>query len=37
MKKTIWMLGLSLVLLITFGINVQAQPKEVTEPATTTY
>jgi hypothetical protein len=37
MKKTIWMLALSLVLLITFGINVQAQPKEVTESVTTTY
>jgi hypothetical protein len=31
------MLALSLVLLITFGINVQAQPKEVTESVTTTY
>jgi hypothetical protein len=30
MKKSIWMSGLILVLLITFGINVQAQPKEVT-------
>jgi hypothetical protein len=37
MKKTIWMLALSLVLLITFGKNVQAQPKEVTESVTTTY
>ena len=37
MKKSIWMLGLSLVLLITFGINVQAQPKEVTESGVTTY
>ena len=37
MKKSIWMLGLSLVLLVTFGINVQAQPKEVTESGITTY
>jgi hypothetical protein len=37
MKKTIWMLGLSLVLLVTFGINVQAQPKEVTDSGTTTF
>jgi len=37
MKKTIWMLAMSLVLLITFGINVQAQPKEVIESITTTY
>jgi hypothetical protein len=37
MKKTIWMLAMSLVLLIAFGINVQAQPKEVTESITTTY
>jgi len=37
MKKSIWMLGLSLVLLITFGINVQAQPKEVTESGTATF
>ena len=31
MKKSIASLGLSLVLLITFGINVQAQPKQVIE------
>jgi hypothetical protein len=37
MKKSIWMLGLSLVLLFIFGLNTHAQPKEVTEPATTTY
>lgn len=37
MKKSIWMLGLVSVLLITFGINVQAQPKEVTESGITTY
>lgn len=35
MKKSIWMFGLSLVLVITFGINVQAQPKEVTESGIT--
>jgi hypothetical protein len=37
MKKSILVLGLSLVLLLTFGINVQAQPKEVTEPITTIF
>jgi len=37
MKKSIWILGLSLVLLFIFGLNAHAQPKEVTEPATTTY
>jgi hypothetical protein len=37
MKKSIWMLGLSLVLLIAFGINVQGQSKEVTESGITTY
>jgi hypothetical protein len=37
MKKSILIVGLSLVLLLTFGINVQAQDKEVTEPVTTTY
>jgi hypothetical protein len=34
MKKSILILGLSLVLLLTFGINVQAQPKEVSEAGT---
>ena len=37
MKKSILILGLSLVLLLTFGINVQAQNKEVSETGTTTY
>jgi hypothetical protein len=37
MKKTMLILALSLVLLITSGISVQAQPKEVTESVTTTY
>jgi len=34
MKKSILILGLSLVLLFTFGINVQAQSNEVSEPFT---
>jgi hypothetical protein len=37
MKKSILILGLSLVLLLTLGINVQAQNKEVSETCTTTY
>jgi hypothetical protein len=37
MKKSILVLGLSLVLLLTFGVNVQAQNKEVSETGTTTY
>ncbi len=37
MKKFFWMLGLSLVLSVTLGISVQAQPKEGVEPATTTF
>ena len=37
MKKSILILVLSLVLLLTFGINVQAQNKEVSEPVTTTF
>ena len=37
MKKSILVLGLSLVLLLTFGINVQAQNREVSETCTITY
>lgn len=37
MKKSIWILGLSLVLLFIFGLNAYPQPKEVTEPVTTTF
>ena len=37
MKKSIWILGLGLVLLFNFGFDAQAQPKEVTESLTTTY
>jgi hypothetical protein len=37
MRKSILILVLSLVLLLTFGINVQAQSKEVTTSATTTF
>jgi hypothetical protein len=37
MKKLIWVLGLSLVLLLVLGINVQAQNKEVSETGTTTW
>ena len=37
MKKSILVLVLSLVLLLTFGINVQAQNKEMTESVTITY
>ncbi len=37
MKKSILILVLSLVLLLTFGINIYAQNKEVSEPATTTF
>ncbi len=37
MKKSISILVLSLVLLLAFEINVQAQSKEVTGSATTTY
>jgi hypothetical protein len=37
MRKSILILGLSLVLLLTFGINVQAQSKEVSESATTSF
>lgn len=37
MKKFFWMVGLSLVLSVTLGINVHAQPKEGVEPFTTTY
>ena len=37
MRKSILLLVLSLVLLLTFGINVYAQNKEMSEPATTTF
>ena len=37
MKKSIWILGLSLVVFLIFGLNVYAQPKEVTESGITTY
>ncbi len=37
MKKTILIVGLSLVLLLTFGVNVQAQSNEVSETCTTTF
>jgi hypothetical protein len=37
MKKSILILVLSLVLLLTFGISVQAQNKEVSQPFTTTW
>ena len=37
MKKSILILGLSLVLLFIFGLNAHAQPKEVTESVTTIY
>jgi hypothetical protein len=37
MKKSILIVGLSLVLLLTFGINVQAQSNEVNETGTTTF
>lgn len=37
MKKSIGILGLTLVLLLAFGLSVQAQPKEVTETGITTY
>ena len=37
MRKSILLLVLSLVLLLTFGINVYAQNKEVTESGITTY
>jgi hypothetical protein len=37
MKKSILILVLSLVLLAAFGLDAQAQPKEVTESVTTTY
>jgi hypothetical protein len=37
MKKSIWILGLTLVLFFIFGLNAHAQPKEVTEPVTTTW
>ena len=37
MRKSILILVLSLVLLLTFGINVYAQNKEVTESGITTF
>jgi hypothetical protein len=37
MKKSIGILGLTLVLLLSFALTVQAQSKEVTESATTTF
>ena len=37
MKKSIWILGLSLVSLFIFGFNVYAQPKEGVEPVTATF
>jgi hypothetical protein len=37
MKKSIWILGLTLVLFFIFGLNAHAQHKEVTEPVTTTW
>jgi len=37
MKKSIWILGLGLVLLFIFGLNVHAQSNEVTESVTTGY
>ena len=37
MRKSILILALSLVLLLTFGINVYAQNKEVTESGITTF
>jgi hypothetical protein len=37
MKKSILILVLSLVLLLAFGINAQAQNKEVSEPFTTSF
>ena len=37
MKKSIWMLGLGLVLIFIFGLNVHAQSNEVTESGNTSY
>ncbi len=37
MKKSTWILGLTLVLFLFLGINIYAQPKEGVEPNTTTY
>jgi hypothetical protein len=36
-RKSIWILGLSLVLLFILGLNIYAQPKEGLEPATSTF
>jgi len=37
MRKSIWILGLSLVLLFILGLNIYAQPKEGLEPVTSTF
>jgi hypothetical protein len=37
MKKSIWILGLCLVSLFIFGLNVHAQSNEVTESVTTSF
>jgi hypothetical protein len=37
MKKSIFILVLSSILLVAFGLDAQAQPKEVTESVITTY
>ena len=37
MRKFLWMVSLSLVLSFTLSLNIQAQPKEVVEPFTSTY
>jgi hypothetical protein len=37
MKKSIWILGLGLVLLFIFGLNAHAQSNEVTESFTASY
>lgn len=37
MKRLVWMLALGFVVVISFGMHAQAQPKEVAEAVTTTY
>lgn len=37
MKKSIWILGLTLIVFLIFGLNVYAQPKEGVESVTTTF